>query len=233
MSDTHFSIKAIATIRTPFRKRFGTPRQPGVTPSATGVISFHKGYESVDLVRGLEDFSHIWLTFIFDRVRDQGWRPLVRPPRMGGNAKVGVLASRSPYRPNHLGLSLVKLESVVVEGGKAKVTVSGVDLTDDTPIVDIRPYLPYAESIPEAEGGWAGEAPKSNEVTINSEVEDAWDEVPEAVQKLVLEILRADPAPAYHTDGKGYAVELEGYHWQWSRVGTTLEIRGIQKLDAS
>ena len=154
-------IEPIGFLRTCFGSKFAVPRQPGLCPSAWGYLEFSEKYRSVDAVRGLDGFSHVWLVFGFHQTVDEGWRPTVRPPRLGGEKRVGVFASRSTYRPNGLGLSLVKLENVFdqrTDGMEPPVLeFSGVDLVDGTPVYDIKPYLPYAESLPDAESGYAAE----------------------------------------------------------------------------
>ena len=149
-------LDIIARIETPFAEKFGVPRQSGIADSP-GRIVFEKPFRDVDAVRGLEGFSHIWLIWQFDRAQRQSWSPTVRPPRLGGNERVGVFATRSPFRPNGLGLSAVELERVALDEPEGPVLyVRGADMVSGTPIVDIKPYLAYADSYPDAAGGFTG-----------------------------------------------------------------------------
>lgn len=166
------------------------PRQPGLCPSAWGRLEFDDAYRSPEAVRGLEGFSHVWLVFGFHLTVDRSWSPTVRPPRLGGNERVGVFASRSTFRPNGLGLSLVKLEGIDADGPVLRL--GGVDLVDGTPIYDVKPYLPYAEALPEAVGGFAVEAPERLPVETGDHLSD-WGE---RDRQLVIEALSLDPRPA-------------------------------------
>ena len=140
------TLDPIGTVHTCFGGKFGVPRQPGLCPSAWGKLVFHETYRSPEAIRGIEGFSHLWLIFGFHETVAQGWKPTVRPPRLGGNQRVGVFASRSTFRPNGLGLSLVRLEGIDTTANDAPVLLlGGVDLLDGTPVYDIKPYLPYAE----------------------------------------------------------------------------------------
>ena len=151
-----YEIKPIAYIKTDFNEKFGIPRQSGRVPSAKGKIIFENEFNSIDAVRCIEQFSHLWLIFGFNKNEVCKFSPTVRPPRLGGNEKVGVFASRSPFRPNGLGLSAVKFDGIEkLDNGKIAINVSGVDLLNDTPIYDIKPYIPSADKIENAIGGYA------------------------------------------------------------------------------
>lgn len=187
-----FVMRPIGHVRSCFGEKFGTPRQSGIVPSAEGEIVF---MEEVDAsaCRGLEEFSHVWLMFLFDQVSEDDVRWMVRPPRLGGNEKKGVLATRSPFRPNRIGLSLVKLEGV-----ESKVLkVSGLDLVDGTPILDVKPYLPYVEAVEGAVGGFAGDAPEAIPVDFPEELAQC---LSEDEMRVIREVLAIDPRPAYHDD---------------------------------
>ena len=154
--DQSISIHPIAHIHSEFPTKFGIPRQSGLAPSLRAEILFEPEYRVAEAVRGLEEFSHVWLIWQFSQAVRQGWSPTVRPPRLGGNKRMGVFATRSPFRPNNLGLSSVKLEEIRLDPQRGPVLlVSGADLLDGTPILDIKPYLPYVDSHPDAVGGFA------------------------------------------------------------------------------
>lgn len=195
------NIEPIGVVRTCFGGKFGVPRQPGLCPSAWGELVFHEGYRSPEAVRGIEGFSHVWLIFGFHETVEQGWKPTVRPPRLGGNQRVGVFASRSTFRPNGLGLSLVRLEGVDMEATDGPVLrLGGLDLLDGTPVYDVKPYLPYAESIPEAAAGFAGKEIRRLEVEISPEAEAAFAKLTERARRVIREALSLDPRPAVRTE---------------------------------
>lgn len=158
-ADEALTLTPIAITRSCFKDKFGVPRQPGLTRHAYAELVIQSPYDREDAFRGLETASHLWLTFQFHEAIRAEWRPVVRPPRLGGNKKIGVFASRSPFRPNSLGLSVVRNEGLVRKGGKLILRVSDHDLIEGTPILDIKPYLPFADSVPEATLGWAESAP--------------------------------------------------------------------------
>lgn len=190
-------LDPIATVRSCFGGKFGIPRQPGLCPSAWGSLVFHPAYRSEEAIRGIEGFSHLWLIFGFHETVEQGWKPTVRPPRLGGNQRIGVFASRSTFRPNGLGLSLVRLEGVdrtAVEGPILKL--AGLDLLDGTPIFDVKPYLPYAEALPEAAGGFAAEALVRLPVEVEPAAAEAFGALSTRARAVVQEALSLDPRPA-------------------------------------
>lgn len=184
----------IAYIKSPFHEKFGIPRQSGLVPEIRAKIVFEPEYAVPEALRGLEGYSHIWLIWGFHKAERDTWSPTVRPPRLGGNKRVGVFATRSPFRPNSIGLSVVRLEKT--EG--CTLHVKGADLLDGTPIYDIKPYLPHIDSIPDALSGFAGDAALHRlEVVIP---EDLLNIIPENSREAVKEILAQDPRPAYQHD---------------------------------
>ena len=198
-------MKPIGVVESCFGEKFGTPRQSGIVESACGRIVFSDEVDD-EACRGLEEFSHLWLVFLFDQVDEEEARWLVRPPRLGGNEKKGVFATRSPFRPNRIGLSLVKFESI----GEGSLEVSGLDLVDGTPILDVKPYLPYVESVPDAKGGFAETAPVRMEVVFQ------FDDLEGGDRRLISEALSLDPRPAYHDDPERiYGCLLAGYEVKW------------------
>lgn len=198
-------MKPIGVVESCFGGKFGTPRQSGIVESARGRIVFSDEVDD-EACRGLEEFSHLWLVFLFDQVDEEEARWLVRPPRLGGNEKKGVFATRSPFRPNRIGLSLVKFESI----GEGSLEVSGLDLVDGTPILDVKPYLPYVEAVPDAKGGFAEAAPVRMEVVFQ------FDDLEGGDRRLISEALSLDPRPAYHDDPERiYGCLLAGYEVKW------------------
>ena len=187
-------MKPIATIRTPCPTKYGIPRQSGILDMLESRIVFEKEYRVKDALRGLEDFSHIWLIWVFSEAVREEWSPTVRPPRLGGNTRMGVFATRSPFRPNPIGLSCVKL--LRIEGNE--LVVSGADLMDGTPILDIKPYLPFADAKPDASGGFAEPL---REYALQVEFpEKLLSKVPPQYRAPLREILAQDPRPAYQQD---------------------------------
>jgi len=195
------TLDPIGFVRTCFGGKFGVPRQPGLCPSAWGELVFHDAYRSPEAIRGIEGFSHVWLIFGFHETADQGWKPTVRPPRLGGNQRIGVFASRSTFRPNSLGLSLVRLEGVDSSTDEAPVLLlGGLDLLDGTPVYDIKPYLPYAESIPGAATGFAGGKIPRLIVEVAEEAAEEFSRLPERARAVIREALSLDPRPAVRSD---------------------------------
>ena len=191
-------ITPIASIRTEFPSKFGIPRQAGLAEDLRGKIVFEPAFRVDEALRGLEDFSHIWLIWGFSENRDRAWTPTVRPPRLGGNTRLGVFATRSPFRPNGLGLSCVRLLGLQKEAGLGTcLLVAGADLMDGTPIYDIKPYLPYADCRTDAAGGFAKALPERLSVRIPPELEE---KIPVEKRAALREVLAQDPRPSYQED---------------------------------
>lgn len=192
-------MKIIAHIENDFSTKFGIPRQSGLVNSLRSRIVFAPEYRNPDAFRGLEDFSHVWLIWEFSQAVRQKWSPTVRPPRLGGNTRMGVFATRSPFRPNPVGLSAVQLEEVVLHGADAPyLVVSGADLMNGTPIYDIKPYLPHIDSHPDARGGFAVPAAEHRLKVVFPE---QWlEKVPEQLRDGLTEVLAQDPRPSYQHD---------------------------------
>lgn len=209
-----FSFQQIGIIRSPWKEKFAVPRQPGLIQDGGGELHLHSPYNQADAVRGLEAFSHIWLLFIFHHTMTGGWRPTVRPPRLGGNTSVGVFATRSTFRPNPVGMSLVELLGVRLEKGAVILELGSLDLIDGTPVIDIKPYLPFAESLPQAQAGFAQQAPMSDMPVIFSP-EAQWHIAQQQhryphLERFIRETLAQDPRPAYR---KGECAEREYAVW--------------------
>lgn len=192
-------MEPVAHIRTGFAGKFGVPRQAGLVPELRGRVVFEPSFRSPEALRGIEGFSHLWLIWEFSENKAAGWSPTVRPPRLGGNVRLGVFATRSPFRPNPIGLSCVRLDKVELSTPEGPVLyVSGADLVDNTPIFDIKPYVPYADSHPEAVGGFAAEAPESR---LSVEIPPALlSRIPEEDREALTGVLAQDPRPPYQQD---------------------------------
>lgn len=229
MKNYELLIKPIAYIETDFKEKFGIPRQSGRVESLKGRIVFLPEYRNPDALRGLEGFSHLWLIFDFSLSHRDGWSPTVRPPRLGGNEKIGVFASRSPFRPNPLGLSLVKIDSIEnTERQGFVINVSGVDLLDGTPIFDIKPYLPYADCRPDAVGGYA-DALKgySLEVVFPEELLNF---IPVGKRDAVISCLADDPRPSYQSDDRVYSMRFGDFDIRFKvdeKVLTVIEVENL------
>lgn len=221
-------IEPIAHIRTDFREKFGIPRQSGYAEGCVGRIVFEPKYRNPDSVRCLEGFSHIWLIFDFSECHRDGWSPMVRPPRLGGNEKVGVFASRSPFRPNSLGLSSVRLLSVDETDEGPVLTVSGADLLDGTPIYDIKPYVRHADSHPDAVSGFAN-APDEHRLTV-SDPDDLLSVMDERKRLALIECLELDPRPSYQDDDRTYTMMFSEFDVSFTVGNGVLTVTGIRRL---
>ena len=225
-------IKPIAHIRTDFPEKFGIPRQSGLAKALRGRIVFEPEYRNPDALRGLEEFSHIWLIWEFSANRStSSWQPTVRPPRLGGNAHMGVFATRSPFRPNPLGLSCVKMDSIEFSSPDGPViNVCGADLMDGTPVYDIKPYIKYADSRPEAVCGYVDRLEeKSLKVVFPSELADRVAD--KSVIPPLMETLRLDPRPSYHDDPERvYGLSFAGYNVRFRVTGQVLNVIDIEVL---
>ncbi len=203
-------MEPIAHIRTDFASKFGVPRQAGLVEQLRAVVVLEPPYRAAEALRGIEGFSHLWLIWEFSENRDRGWSLTVRPPRLGGNKRLGVFATRSPFRPNPIGLSCVGLEGVEWDTAQGPVLhVAGADLVDGTPILDIKPYIPYADCHPEAVGGFAGDAPEGG-LAVQCPPE-LLARVPEGSRAALLGVLAQDPRPSYQDNpGRVYGFGFAG-----------------------
>ena len=228
--DQGMEIEPIGIMRTCFGEKFAVPRQPGLCPSAWGRLIFAPRYRGEDFVRGIEGFSHLWVIFGFHETSDQEWSPTVRPPRLGGNERVGVFASRSTFRPNGLGLSLCRLDGVDSDSSGPQLLLGGVDLVDGTPIYDIKPYLAYCEAPKDAVCGYAAVPPVSLPVSVDSSAAIAFARLPRRDQQIICECLALDPRPAAHDDpNRIYGVVICGVNVRF-RVGDTVTIQEISPV---
>lgn len=217
-----FNFAPIGLVNSPYKEKFAIPRQPGLVSAAQGTITLLNDANHQDLVRGLAQFSHIWLIFVFHGTQTQGWKPLVRPPRLGGNKKMGVLATRSTFRPNPIGMSVVALKEITVKQQQVILHISGLDLLDQTPILDIKPYIPYSDAISSADAGFAHTAPTE---LLNVRFSEQAQQVIEQQQSLypqlellISQVLAQDPRPAYkkqQIDSKVYGIALDQFNILW------------------
>ena len=234
---TTITFNYIGYVESPYKEKFAIPRQPGLVNTARGKVILMGDANNADLVKELSQFSHIWLLFVFHGTQTQGWKPLVRPPRLGGNKKIGVLATRSTFRPNPIGMSVVKLNSVEIKNNQVILHVSGIDLLDQTPIVDIKPYVPYADSIITAKGGFAQSTPSIKiDIHYTEQARQQLNNLSSQYHQLELfitQVLEQDPRPAYKqgkTDEKTYGMSLYDLNIEWQMQGlSSLLIKNITK----
>ncbi|MFZ7283811.1 tRNA (N6-threonylcarbamoyladenosine(37)-N6)-methyltransferase TrmO [Avibacterium avium] len=222
MSQLNLTLSPIGIIHTPYKEKFSVPRQPNLVQDGIGTIRLLAPYNQPEAVRGLEQFSHLWLIFQFDKIPTGKWQPTVRPPRLGGNQRIGVFASRATHRPNPLGLSKVELKRIEINQGEVLLHLGPVDLVDGTPIFDIKPYIAYADSEPNANSGFAQQPPEAKLQVIFSEQAQAQltkcgAKYPN-FQRFITEVLQQDPRPAYQqgkTSDRIYGMKLYEFNVRW------------------
>lgn len=236
MTIAHHTLEVIGTIHSPYRQKFAIPRQPGLVTAATATIELQGAFAHPDCVRGLAEFSHIWVLFLFHQTIAGGWKPLVRPPRLGGDVKKGVFASRATYRPNGIGMSVLQLKQIESDSDGTRIIVQGADLVDGTPIIDIKPYLPYSDALPMATGGYADSRPQTELTTRFSDVAQAqlaqFAPAYPQLAELIDQVLRQDPRPAYKRSdlkNKTYGMNLFDLNIKWQVIGTENHVISITK----
>ncbi len=231
----NFTLTPIGIIHSPFKEKFGVPRQPGIATAARATLELLPPYDREEALEGLAGFSHVWIVFVFHATAAQGWHPTVRPPRLGGNTRVGVFASRSTFRPNPIGLSVVELEGFGREDGKLVLHVKGADILDGTPVLDIKPYVPYADSLPDARGGFADSAPENRlsvQFTADADAQLAiQSQKHPQLRDLIIQVIGADPRPAYQDDAadRVYGMRLFDFDLRWKVEGgnaIVVELKG-------
>lgn len=230
-----YSIEPIGVIQSPYKEKFAVPRQPRLVPAACSRVKLQGAANSPEAVRGLEQFSHVWLLFLFDQNLEAGWKPTVRPPRLGGNERIGVFASRSTFRPNGIGMSAVEVKGISKEGDQIYLDLGNVDLVDGTPIVDIKPYIPYSDSITEAHGGYAEDEPEKSQVDFSSVALAALEkrDDTEYVKTVIEQVLAQDPRPAYKKnkpDNKEYAVNLFDLNVKFTVSDNLITVTAIESF---
>ena len=222
------TFKIIARIKSDYHEKFGIPRQSGLVQSMRSIIRFEPEFRNVEALRGLEGFSHLWIVWIFSENIRETWSPTVRPPRLGGNKRLGVFATRSSFRPNPIALSCVKIEQININGVEGpEIIVSGADLLDGTPIVDIKPYLPYADAHPEAVGGFADTVLRNK---IHVKESDVLNKLSPQKRSMLIEILEQDPRPAYQNNpDRIYGFSFADSEIKFKVAGDELEVVSIEK----
>ena len=232
-----YQFEPVGWIHSPYKEKFAIPRQPGLVTAADAHISLRNDCNREEILRGLEGFSHLWLVFVFHEAMREHWKPMVRPPRLGGNQKVGVFASRSPFRPNPIGLSVVTLDDIKQVNGQWQIHVGGADLLDQTPILDIKPYIPYADAHPNARGHYAAELPSTVELVdflprARAQLVQCEQAYPR-LQELIKQVLGQQPEPAYHSNScseaeREYGMALYDLNIRWVRQGDSLLVTDIR-----
>lgn len=228
-----YSIEPIGFIESPYKEKFAVPRQPSLVPAARSRVRLVGAANSPEAVRGIEQFSHLWLLFLFDQNLSAGWKPTVRPPRLGGNERIGVFASRATFRPNGIGMSAVEVKGVSKQGDQIYLDLGNVDLVDGTPIVDIKPYIPYSDAIVEAKGGYADDEPNKSLVTFAPQAQAALANRPDNnyVVTVIEQVLAQDPRPAYKKgkpDNKEYAVNLFDLNVKFTAQDNLITVTAIE-----
>lgn len=227
------SLTVIARVQSDFPSKFGIPRQSGLVPELRARIVFEPAFRNPDMLRGIEGFSHLWLIWNFSGNRKEGWSPTVRPPRLGGNTRMGVFATRSPFRPNPVGLSCVRLEAVHLDGPNGpELVISGADLMDGTPIFDIKPYTPYADCHPEALGGFTAQA---KDFLLDVDFPPALlAQIPVDLQDALLGVLSHDPRPSYqHDPERVYGLPFGGFDIRFRVADSRLTVCQVEPLPPS
>jgi tRNA (adenine37-N6)-methyltransferase len=228
------SLTPIGVIHSCFKEKFGIPRQAGLVPDASAVIEIYPPYNREEAFRELADFSHIWVIFFLHGTVEEGWRPTVRPPRLGGNKRVGVFASRSPFRPNPIGISAVKLDGISYRDGAVHLYVSGGDFLEGSPVLDIKPYVSYADSLPTATGGFAN-GPPENALTVvfpgaAEAICSSLSQTHPRLRAMITQMLQADPRPAYYeekSDKNRFGTRIYDLDIKWEYKDGTVTVTAI------
>jgi tRNA-Thr(GGU) m(6)t(6)A37 methyltransferase TsaA len=231
----------IGVVHSCFKEKFGIPRQPGIIPEARAVLELLPPYNRPESLDELSDFSHIWLIFVFHQAIREEWSPTVRPPRLGGNKRIGVFASRAPFRPNPIGLSVVALEKIECEGESCLLYLQGVDLVDGTPVLDIKPYVPYSDALLEAKAGYAAEYPEQKLVVnftqlAEKQIAEREQAGNKGLHQLITQVLAQDPRPAYYVDntqGKEqvFGMRLFDFDLKWRINHGVAEVTELQHVN--
>lgn len=239
MKTTHplqFSFQQIGIIRSCYLQKFGIPRQPGIATAAEAELELLPPYNQENTVRGLDNFSHIWVHFIFHKTLEEGWKPTIRPPRLGGKKRMGIFATRSTHRPNPIGLSVVKLKAIKRGNGKLIIHLGAADFLDGTPVIDIKPYLPYADLLPDAYGGVTAASTEIMSVYFSEKAKKIAKQYEHNTKRqlvtLITQILGQDPRPAYlrETTGRRHGIALWDINVVWESEGDQFIVTDIEPL---
>jgi tRNA-Thr(GGU) m(6)t(6)A37 methyltransferase TsaA len=226
------NIEPIGIIHSCFKEKFGIPRQSGLAKSASATLELLPPYNVEDALRGIDEYSHLWIVFAFHKSITDTFQPTVRPPRLGGNTRMGVFATRSPFRPNPIGLSVVELKGV----NGTTLELAGGDFLDGTPVLDIKPYVPYADSIPTAQGSFAHTAPEpANTVVFSEEAEAVFQTLEKPQRRLIRDMLSFNPRPAYQADDpdRVFGTRVFNLDVKWKHSGDTVTVNAIDPVTES
>ena len=233
-----FQFQQIGVIHSCYRQKFGIPRQPGIVTAAEATLELLPPFNQENLVRGLTGFSHIWVHFIFHQTMDEGWRPTIRPPRLGGRQRMGVFATRSTHRPNPMGMSVVALQKITSGNGRLILHLGAVDLLDGTPVIDIKPYLPYADALPDAKGGFAPLPMQLAEVKFTDQAMSQClhyeQRTGRQLVQLIEQVLGQDPRPAYlrETSGRRHGTALWDLNVVWESIDGYFLVKELEHRTA-
>ncbi|MCG9649920.1 tRNA (N6-threonylcarbamoyladenosine(37)-N6)-methyltransferase TrmO [Vibrio brasiliensis] len=230
-----YSVEPIGFIESPYKEKFAVPRQPRLVPAARSRVRLTGEANSPEALRGIEQFSHIWLLFLFDQNLQAGWKPTVRPPRLGGNERIGVFASRSTFRPNGIGMSAVEVKGVTKLGDQIYLDLGNVDLVDGTPVIDIKPYIPYSDAVAEASAGYAEGEPDTSSVNFSAASLTKLQQRPDSeyLKTVIEQVLAQDPRPAYKKnkpDNKEYAVNLFDLNVKFTVTDNLITVTAIESF---
>lgn len=230
-----YSVEPIGFIESPYKEKFAVPRQPRLVPAARSRVRLTGEANSPEALRGIEQFSHIWLLFLFDQNLQAGWKPTVRPPRLGGNERIGVFASRSTFRPNGIGMSAVEVKGVTKLGDQIYLDLGNVDLVDGTPVIDIKPYIPYSDAVAEASAGYAEGEPDTSPVNFSAASLTKLQQRPDSeyLKTVIEQVLAQDPRPAYKKnkpDNKEYAVNLFDLNVKFTVTDNLITVTAIESF---
>ncbi len=225
MTKNSFQLDSIGIVHSPFQQKLGIPRQPGLAQTVESTIVLNPELAKEEVLRGLESFTHLWILYFCHA--SESWRETIRPPRLGGKKKLGVFGTRSPHRPNPIGLSVVKIKSINADHS---ITVFGADILDQTPVLDIKPYLPMWDSIVEASNGWVDETPELEATTVEvaKECEEKFQKLDSYTQEIIMETLRWDPRPAYSKDnGRSFTHTINYCDVTWTKTEQSIQVLNV------